>query len=65
VATEPDPLLSMLMTFADHYGRAPTPEEVHAMADFRQAGGIGRLCAALTKATDNYIGRKAVKPRAA
>ncbi len=43
-----DPILAAIVDFGRKHGRGPRPAEVYAMADFRQPGGIGRLCAALS-----------------
>lgn len=45
--TPSDPMLRGIASFIQAYRRAPTPTEVYEMANFRQPGGIGRLCAAL------------------
>ena len=42
-----DGLHQAIQRFVAEKGRAPTSDEIYAMADFRQPGGIGRLLDAL------------------
>ena len=47
MAAPTDPMLQAIAKFIAANRRAPTPDEIYALADFRRPGGIGRLCAAL------------------
>ena len=55
---ETDPLLIAIATFIDRRGREPSPDEVYAMINFRQPGGIGRACAALSKVAQNRVAQQ-------
>lgn len=58
-------LLDFIQEYVRKRGCAPTPQEIRDMADFRQAGGIGRLCVALSRNAENYKARMdAAKARA-
>jgi hypothetical protein len=62
IIAERSPLLADIIAFAQVNGRAPTADEVHALACFREAGPIGRLCEALSEAAEVFAIALKVKP---
>lgn len=58
-----DPILIELVHFAATWGRAPTAAEVADIANFRQRGGVTRLCTALSKIAESYVSAPARKAR--
>jgi hypothetical protein len=48
------PLLADVLAFTRTNARAPTADEVYALAQFREAGPINRLCGALSEAAEVF-----------
>lgn len=52
---ETDPILIAISLFIERRGRAPDADEVYGLLNFRQAGGVARACAALSKVAENRV----------
>lgn len=59
---EASPLLGAVIDFTIQNDRAPTASEVYALAQFREAGPINRLCEALAQAGEVFGCALKVKP---